>query len=143
MKLLVQFSSVLLIVFSMIACSKDDDTNPNETFKATLNGTSEVPANSSAATGTATLNFNNTTKIFSVVVNHNMAAATAGHIHKGAVGVNGDVVFPFANINSPVNFTSSALNATQEADLRAGLYYVNLHSASFPGGEIRGQLIKQ
>jgi hypothetical protein len=32
------------------------------------------------------------------------------------------------------------LNAEQEADLKAGLYYVNLHSATYTDGEIRGQL---
>jgi hypothetical protein len=32
------------------------------------------------------------------------------------------------------------LNAEQVTDLKAGLYYVNLHSATYPNGEIRGQL---
>jgi hypothetical protein len=35
------------------------------------------------------------------------------------------------------------LNATQEADLMGNLMYVNLHTVAFPGGEIRGQLLKQ
>ncbi len=143
MKLLIRFSTLLFIVFSMISCDKDDDTNPNVTFKATLNGNSEVPSNATAATGTATLTFNTTTKVFSIVVAHNLAAPTAGHIHKGAIGVNGAVVFPFVTVVTPINFTSSALDATQVSDLNAGLYYVNLHTASYPGGEIRGQLIKQ
>ena len=69
--------------------------------------------------------------------------ATNGHIHKGAVDASGSPVFPFASFTSPINYTSVALTAEQEADLNAGLYYVNLHSAAFPGGEIRGQLIKQ
>ena len=69
---------------------------------------------------------------------------TAAHIHKGSVGIAGGVVFPFtAPITSPINYTSVALDATQEADLNANMYYVNVHSAANPGGEIRGQLIKQ
>jgi hypothetical protein len=113
------------------------------TFKANLNGVSEVPANTSTATGTATLIFNTTTKIFTITVTHNISAPTNGHIHKGAVGVSGSPVFPFTTYTSPINYTSIALDATQEADLNAGLYYVNIHSAAFTGGEIRGQLIKQ
>ncbi|MBC7886103.1 MAG: CHRD domain-containing protein [Saprospiraceae bacterium] len=143
MKLLIRFSTMLFIVLSMISCGKDDDDDNTDTYKATLNGTSEVPSNSSPATGTATLTLNTTTNVFTLVVTHNLEGITAGHIHKGAVGVSGGVVFPFLTIASPINFTSVALDATQESDLNAGLYYVNLHTVAYPGGEIRGQLIKQ
>lgn len=143
MKLLIRLFSLLIIVFSMVSCDKDDDTVPNVTFKATLNGTSEVPSNVSAAIGLATLTYNPNTKIFSIGVTHNLAAVTGGHIHKGATGVNGEVVFPFLSNTSPIDYTSVALTDAQLSDLNAGLYYVNLHTASFPSGEIRGQLIKQ
>jgi hypothetical protein len=143
MKLLIRFFSMLIIVFSLVSCDKDDDTVANVTYKATLKGTSEVPSNASAAVGLATLTYDPNTKLFTVVVTHNLATATGGHIHKGATGINGEVVFPFLTTISPINYTSVALDATQLADLNAGLYYVNLHTASFPGGEIRGQLIKQ
>ena len=136
-----------LIFFSVfISCKKSDSTptpNPNVTFLATVNAASEVPANPSTATGIATLTFNTTTKIFSITVTHNIAAPTGGHIHKGAVGVSGGVIFPFATLTSPINYTSVALDAAQEADLNANLYYVNIHTAAYGGGEIRGQLIKQ
>jgi hypothetical protein len=143
MKLLIRLFSLLIIVFSMVSCDKDDDTVPNVTFNATLNGTSEVPSNASAAIGLATLTYNPNTKIFSIGVTHNLAAVTGGHIHKGATGVNGEVVFPFLSNTSPIDYTSVALTDAQISDLNAGLYYVNLHTASFPSGEIRGQLIKQ
>jgi hypothetical protein len=124
------------------SCKKEDD--PNVVFKATINGASESPANASTATGTATLTFNQDTKIFSIVVNFSGVTATNAHIHIGAVGVPGSVVFGFtAPITSPINYTSTVLDATQESDLFAELYYVNIHSAAYPGGEIRGQLVKQ
>ena len=132
------------ILFTAISCKKDSTTNSDVTFTATLNGASEVPANASTATGSATMTFNTSTKIFTIVVNFTGIEATASHIHKGAVGESGGVVFGFPSpIISPIYYTSVALDASQEADLNAGLYYVNIHSAEFPDGEIRGQLIKQ
>ncbi len=92
-------------------------------------------------TGTATLKFNNTTKILNITVTHSIAAPTGGHIHNAAMGVNGGVVFPFSNLTSPITYTSVALTSSQEADLKANLYYVNIHTDEFPGGEIRGQLL--
>jgi hypothetical protein len=144
MKHLFSFIIIVLFVTGFTSCSKSDPApNPNVTFIATLNGASEVPSNASTATGTATLTFNTTTKVFTISVTHNIATPTNGHIHKGAVGASGPPVFPFTTFTSPILYTSVALDATQEADLNANLYYVNIHTAAFAGGEIRGQLIKQ
>ena len=146
MKIIIRLLAVCTLLSGISSCDNDDDipSNPNTTtFKATLTGAQEVPANASTATGDATLTFNTTTKIFTLAVTHTIASPTNGHIHKAAVGVSGGVIFPFASFTSPISYTSPALDATQEADLNAGLYYVNIHTAAFPNGEIRGQLIKQ
>lgn len=137
-----------LFFTGFFSCSKSKTDpaptpNPNVTFLAVLNGVSEVPANPSTTTGTATLTFNTTTKVFTITVTHNITTPTNGHIHKGAAGVSGAVVFPFSALTSPITYTSAALDAAQEADLNANLYYVNIHTAAYAGGEIRGQLIKQ
>ncbi|HAM11327.1 MAG: hypothetical protein A2X05_14645 [Bacteroidetes bacterium GWE2_41_25] len=138
----IQFVVFVVLLFTAGSCKKEED--PDVIFKATINGTSEVPANASAATGTATLTYNKDTKIFNIVVDFSGITATAAHIHKAAAGVSGGAVFGFSPpVTSPVNYTSVALDATQEADLYANMYYVNIHSTAFPGGEIRGQLIKQ
>ena len=142
MKKFISFFAISIFVLSFASCSNNDPKTTTTTFTATLNGISEIPANNSTATGTATLSFNNTTKIFSITVNHNVTTAVGGHIHMGAAGTNGSVVFPFSNLISPISYTSIALTAAQEADLMANLYYVNIHSTSFSGGEIRGQLLK-
>jgi len=141
----IQFIVLAIVLISASSCKEDDPApDPEVIFLATINGASEVPTNTSTATGTATLTFNKDTKIFSIVVNYSGVTATNSHIHKGAAGVSGGIVFGFTPpITSPINYTSVALDATQEADLNANLYYVNIHSAAFPGGEIRGQLIKQ
>jgi CHRD domain len=144
-----------LLISSMIITSscKKDEAPPERTettFIAALDGPSEVPVNTSKATGLATLTFNKTTKILSGTITFEGLVPVAGHIHKGAKGVSGPVVLPFSSLTSPISYTSAALTEAQEADLYAGLYYVNLHTprlsatgvAGFPGGEIRGQLLK-
>ncbi len=147
MKKLINFLTLAIIITGLSSCNKSDPApapDPTTTFKATLSGASEVPANASAGTGSATLTFNTNTKIFTVIVTHTIAAPTVGHIHQAAAGVNGSVIFPFTTPpTSPVNYTSAALDVTQEGVLNSNGYYVNIHSAAFPGGEIRGQLIKQ
>lgn len=147
MKRLMQFLIIPILVLGMNSCSSDDDNggtpSGTTTYRATLTGASEVPSNASTATGTATLSFNNTTKIFNLTVTYSGMTATAAHVHKGAVGVSGGPVFPITVTASPMYLTSAALTAEQEADLKANLYYVNIHSSTYPDGEIRGQLIKQ
>jgi hypothetical protein len=148
MKHLINFITVVLLATGLHSCTESDLTpspkpDPGVVFRANLNGASEVPANASTANGTATLVFNTITKVFTLTVTHNIANPSNGHIHKAAAGVSGPVVFPFSSFTSPISYTSIPLNATQEADLFANLYYVNIHTVAFPGGEIRGQLIKQ
>lgn len=137
-------SVVLAGILTIVSSCSDDEADPNVIFKATINGASETPANASTATGTATLTYNKNTKIFDIVVNFTGVVATNGHIHKGEPGVPGGVVFPFVQpVTSPINYTSPVLTVSQDSALNANLYYVNIHSEAFPGGEIRGQLIKQ
>jgi hypothetical protein len=66
--------------------------------------------------------------------------ATAAHIHIGAVGVAAPVAIPFTG--GPTSFVSppTVLTEAQATSLAAGGFYANVHSAAFPGGEIRGQL---
>jgi hypothetical protein len=112
-------------------------------FTAQLKGSSESTPNSSTATGTARLVYNKDTKVFTNVTTFSGLTPNNGHIHKGAVGVAGPVIYPFSGVStSPINYTSGTLTADQEADLIGGLNYVNLHTTTFPSGEIRGQLLK-
>jgi hypothetical protein len=151
MRHLFRFLAIVIILSGIASCDGDGDSTPTPTptlttFNATLSGVREVPPNNSTATGTAVLTFNNTTKIFSITVTHNVVGANVAHIHKGAVGVSGDIVFPLISTSATTyTYTSPALTTAQEADLKAERYYVNIHSAAYslPLGEIRGQLFKQ
>ena len=115
-------------------------------FSTVLSGAAEVPANASTGSGTAVVVLNDAQTQFSYSVTYTglVGTLTASHIHRAPVGVNGGVIFGFA---PPVgtqsgNFAGVA-NPTpaQVADLLAGLYYVNIHSTTWPGGELRGQLV--
>jgi CHRD domain len=138
------FMAGILLIAS---CSKSDPVpvDPNIIFKGTLSGANEVPANTSTASGTVTVTFNNDTKVLSLTATFAGLTPTNAHIHNAAAGVNGGVIFGLgsAPFSSPVNYTSVALTPTQESELKANNYYVNFHTAAFPGGEIRAQLIKQ
>jgi hypothetical protein len=144
MKHSIRFLVIFIILSSLLSCDNNDNSTATPvivTFNATLNGASEVPSNNSTATGTAVLKFNKTTKIFTLTVTYSGLTPNGGHIHRGAVTVDGPIVFPLTSLTSPISYTSPVLTATQEADLIANLYYVNLHTIAFDGGEIRGQLI--
>jgi CHRD domain-containing protein len=116
-----------------------------EKMKATLDGKAEVPPNTSAATGTADIDYDAATKKLSWKVTYSglSGPATAGHFHGPAeAGKNAGVAVPITNIaTSPVE-GSATLTDAQAADLAAGKYYVNIHTAANPGGEIRGQVTK-
>ena len=149
MKSIGKLSVAIILILGINSCDKYDDVpypptlNPNIVFKATMNGAQEAPATPSTRTGTATLVYDSIAKVYTLTVTHNVPTPTNGHVHKGAIGVSGPVIFPFASFTSPINYTSPKLDATQEADLKANLYYVNIHTTAYPAGEIRGQLIRQ
>src|ERR1700704_4230778 len=114
-------------------------------MKATLDGKSEVPANTSAGTGTADIDYDAASKKLTWKVTYSglSGPATAAHFHgPAAAGANAGVKVPIANpAASPVE-GSATLTDEQAADLVAGKYYVNIHTAANPGGEIRGQVMK-
>ena len=116
-----------------------------EKLKATLDGKSEVPANTSAGTGTADIDYDPATKKLSWKLTYSglSGPATAAHFHGPAeVGKNAGVMVPIPGIaTSPVE-GSATLTDAQASDLQAGKLYVNIHTAANPGGEIRGQVTK-
>jgi hypothetical protein len=144
-KILMSGLLLATVLFTALSCSdKNNNNNPVVTFEATLNGSSEVPPNNSTSTGAATLTYDTLAKTFDIIVTYTGIAPTAGHIHLGAPGVAGGVVFGFPDVSkSPIKYTSTVLTADQKNNLYTGQYYVNLHSTAFPNGEIRGQLVRK
>jgi CHRD domain len=145
----------LFIAIGVASACKSEEANPEQTVastlappadlllaNATLSGANEVPAVTSTATGTASGSYNKTSKILNLNVTYAGITPTAWHIHNGASGVAGPVVFAFGTaFSTPFTYVSPlALATDQETNLLAGNNYVNIHSAKAPGGEIRGQL---
>jgi hypothetical protein len=111
-------------------------------FVATLSGSREVPANASTATGSATVTLNAAETSITWTVTHTVASATNAHIHNGLAYTTGGVAVGLGTtFTSPITGTG-AVTPTQAADLKAGRMYVNIHSGTFPAGEIRGQLLR-
>ena len=133
-----------LLVFGVFALCLVSGAAQAETkiFKATLNAASEVPPTTSTGTGAATVTLDTATMkvTWDVTYSGLSGPAMAAHIHGPAdPGQNAPVVVPFKVKASPIK-GSKILTAAQVADLEAGKYYVNIHTAANKGGEIRGQL---
>ncbi|MEZ4932291.1 MAG: HYR domain-containing protein [Saprospiraceae bacterium] len=124
-------------------------------FGGPVNGTQEVPASGSAGVGTVSgdIGIVNGNLNLSVNVSGLTGTITAAHIHAGAPGANGPVIFNLvAESTFPIGGTSVNWTAKIEgmhptmvannvlAEILAGNAYVNIHTTTNPGGEVRGQL---
>lgn len=117
-------------------------------FEASLRGSNEVPPNASTASGygRVVLNAAETQVTASFYYNNLSSGTNGGHIHTpGAPGVNAPIVFnmtPTAGqTNGSVVDKVFTVTPAQVANLKAGLWYFNVHTTSFPDGEIRGQIL--
>ena len=112
-------------------------------LKATMDGKSQVPPNSSPATGTLTATYDTSSKQLSWKGSYSglSGPATAAHFHSAEAGKNGPVAVPIAPATSPFE-GSATLTDEQANDLLAGKFYVNVHTEANKGGEIRGQVTK-
>lgn len=133
-------------------------TLPATTLNAVLNGAQEVPPTASTASGTATVTVDAARTTINLTLNTaGLVGVTASHIHSAIAGVNGGVIFSlFAgpgvfpatltktltsaeftpDAASGVNTFADAVNA-----ILAGRTYINVHTMTNLGGEIRGQIM--
>ena len=116
-----------------------------EKMKATLDGKSEVPPNASTGTGTADVDYDAASKKLTWKLTYSglSGPATAAHFHGPAeAGKNAGVAVAIPNAGTSPVEGSATLTDAQAADLTAGKYYINVHTAANPGGEIRGMVTK-
>lgn len=141
-------------VFVTGVCNDSTDTKKPETFSARLNGANERPNPvSTTATGTAQFTVNGSAITYTITYAGLSGNPSGAHIHAPS-DVNGtaSILVPFGSlpastsgtftgtigvINNPAITTDSLLVL-----MRNGKAYTNIHSATYPGGEIRGQITK-
>ncbi|HSX57960.1 MAG TPA: CHRD domain-containing protein [Candidatus Saccharimonadales bacterium] len=115
------------------------------TFTTTLKGRNEVPGPGDRdAWGTATVRVNTRTdQVCTWMQVHNIAPATAAHIHWGSFGVAGPIVVTLPTPNSN-GWASGCMSISHTLAVNLvnhpSSYYVNVHNAHFPDGAMRGQL---
>lgn len=133
-----------LLALGLAGCGQLRPSQKMEIFEATLSGAQEVPPVATPATGQAELFFNTNTNRLRWKVTHSGLSSppTGGHIHGPAgPGANAGIVIPFSgNLASTIEGGEVQLNPQQVNELMSGMWYVNLHTARYPAGEIRGQL---
>ncbi len=106
-----------------------------------LAGQNEVPPNASGGSGTGKVELDGNVIKWTVTYSGTTGPVTAGHFHgPAAAGANAGVVVPFAGpLASPI-VGSATLTPAQVDQVKQGLWYINLHTATHPGGELRGQV---
>jgi hypothetical protein len=110
-------------------------------LKARLDG-AQAGVPTSSGDGSAFISYDDATGQLTWSVNYRglSSAANAAHIHgPAAPGASAAIVVPFTLTASPIT-GSAPITPSQAADMLAGLWYVNIHSDLYPGGEIRGQI---
>jgi hypothetical protein len=128
-------------------------------FMANLSGVNEVPPAMTVGSGTVLASLSGRTLVVSGSFSGLSGSFTASHIHVAAVGVSGPVVLPldvtigadgrsgtFDPDENTYDLDAVALQGGMTADtfieaLEEGNAYVNVHSAAYSGGEIRGQIL--
>lgn len=135
------------------------------TYTAILSGANEVPPHAVPGTGAATFILTGDSLFINLSFSGLTGPAAAGHIHCCVpIGVNAPVAVPFAGLPAATSgtytntvdltlastYTAAFITASGGtvadaetaiiAGLNSGNTYANLHTAEFPGGEIRGQI---
>jgi hypothetical protein len=163
-------SAALLAAVPIGTIQADGDDHKQRSFRIKLSSFQEVPALSSPAKGEFRLRISGDGTSLSYVLSYSdlSAAVTQAHIHLGQRHTNGGIsVFlcgtasnpgpagtPLCPASGTVERTVTAaevigpagqgIAAGEFAELvtaiRAGATYANVHTTTFPGGEIRGQI---
>ena len=154
-------TSSLVLALGLTLPANADSIN----YTTILNGANEVPPNATTGTGFAAFVLTDDSLFIDVTFSGLTGPPAAGHIHCCVpIGVNAPVAVPFSGLPSATSgsftntvdltlastytaaFITASGGTTADAEaalinaLNSGNTYTNLHTALFPGGEIRGQI---
>jgi len=148
---------VLFILSSVFAgCEKwkdyyhhEKEKNVYEKKNLPMSGLQEVPQRETMASGWADVHYDKKTKMLKYTIKWKDLTGnpTGSHIHGTAArGKNASIKHDFFSLfpkTTSGTFSHQVMAdgvAIKEDSLLNGFYYFNLHTAKFPGGEIRGQI---
>jgi hypothetical protein len=135
--------SVFILLLS--ACSKNDDPAPpagDNTVNYSGSFVKSADNVTTSATGNMTATFNTQTRELSFTFNWQGLGGTAEDIH---IHDDGPIIIPIEEFPHETGGSVSGkatLTAQQAADLAAGKLYGQIHTAQYPGGEIKAFLTK-
>jgi hypothetical protein len=114
-----------------------------KSFTISMTGGTEVPKGPPKGSGKAVITLNaGTGKVcWTYSSLKGISKVNASHIHKAAAGKSGPVVVAFftgaLKTKGCVTASKSLITAIEK---KPSAYYVNIHTAKYPAGAIRGQL---
>lgn len=130
-------------VFVIAGCGMLAPQSSMVTLTTQLRGSNEVPPVAGNASGQVDAVLDKHTGVLKWQLSYAglSGPATAAHFHGPAmVGANAGIALPFTGVVTSPMSGHATLTAAQMADLLAGKWYANIHTARNPGGEIRGQM---
>ncbi len=113
-------------------------------YAVKLTAAAETPPTASKGVGVGDVTLDTTLRVLSWTVTYSALTgpATMTHFHgPAAPGAAAGVTIPFGGVMTSPLVGTSPVNDGQIGDIRAGLWYINIHTAANPKGEIRGQVI--
>lgn len=115
--------------------------SPN--LSAKLSGKVEVPKGAMAGHGivNVTLNSKKGTVCWTFEGIAGIGTASAAHIHKAPGGKAGPVAVAFGGSYKTKGCQTVAKSMINAIESSPNAYYVNVHTAKYPNGAIRGQLV--
>ena len=125
------------------------NSSAQTTYEADLSGINVVQPVVSNGTGSVTLTLSGDTLTLSGSFSALTSAYRMSHIHMASAGLNGNVVFTLKTTLSTDSLSGSyagadnrfVLTTDQKNDLQSGNFYVQIHTANNPDGELRGQIL--
>ncbi len=142
-RILIAFCTAIFVLAGLATISSAADKK----LYGTMDGKQEKPAGDTDGTGTAVITLKASTVCYDIRPKKAGITFGAGHIHVGVKGKAGGVFIALFTTPKKVKGgkltgCSKTVPAADIAKVRAkpSGYYVNIHSAAFPAGAIRGQL---
>ena len=143
-------TGILAAALLALAGCSDSDTPTEEaadtnvvSFAVSADASQEIPSNASTGSATGTFTLDQTTGALVGSVTVVETEATAAHIHEGVAGSNGGVILALDIDGTTITVPESTVIAADQIEsMLSGGYYLNIHSAANPAGEIRDQLTR-